>query len=171
MLLILDQVALVVKNSPATAGDARDVRPIPGSARSPRGRHGNPLQYSRLKKPLDWPATVHRVAKSETWLKRLSTQARVHPWSNTFLTQYLRGCQVSGKKINYNRCKNTKHQKSTGYTKCIMCLVHRQGNPQIWQNAKREKKPSNLAISKFIFSRKCNVLLLNLVSFYKIKIK
>lgn len=29
MLLILDQVALVVKNSPATAGDARDVRPIP----------------------------------------------------------------------------------------------------------------------------------------------
>ena len=33
------QVALVVKNLPANAGD-----PIPGSGRSPGGWHGNPLQ-------------------------------------------------------------------------------------------------------------------------------
>ena len=26
---------------------------------------------------VDWPATVHRVAKSRTQLKRLSTQARI----------------------------------------------------------------------------------------------
>ena len=39
------QVALVVKNPPAKAGDVRDVRLVPGSGRSPGGGHGNPLQY------------------------------------------------------------------------------------------------------------------------------
>ena len=40
--------------------------------------YGNPLQYSCLKNPMDrgaWRATVHRVAKSQTWLKWLSMQA------------------------------------------------------------------------------------------------
>jgi len=37
----------VVKNTPANAGDARDVGWIPGSGRFPGG-HGNPLQYSCL---------------------------------------------------------------------------------------------------------------------------
>ena len=41
-------MALVVKNSPANAGAIRDVSLTPGSGRSPRGRHGNPLQYSCL---------------------------------------------------------------------------------------------------------------------------
>ena len=36
------QVVLVVKNPPADAGDVRDVSSIPGSGRSPGGRHGNP---------------------------------------------------------------------------------------------------------------------------------
>ena len=39
------------------------------------GGHGNPLQYSCLEDPMDrgaWQATVHGVAKSSTWLKRLS---------------------------------------------------------------------------------------------------
>ena len=39
------QVALVVKNSPANARDIRNAGSIPGSGRSPRGGHGNPLQY------------------------------------------------------------------------------------------------------------------------------
>ena len=39
------QVALVVENPPANAGDIRDVGSIPGSGRSPGGGHGNPLQY------------------------------------------------------------------------------------------------------------------------------
>ena len=41
----------------------------------PGGGHGNPLQYSCLENPMDrgaWGATVHRVAKSWTGLKRLS---------------------------------------------------------------------------------------------------
>ena len=72
------QVALVVKNLPANAGDVRDEGSILGSWRSPRGWNGNPLQYSCLENPMDrgaWLATVHRVTKSWTWLKRLSTYA------------------------------------------------------------------------------------------------
>ena len=56
------QVALVIKNLPANAGD-------PGLGRSPEGGHGNPLQYSYLDNPMDrgaWQATVHTVAKSQT---------------------------------------------------------------------------------------------------------
>ena len=33
--------------------DVRDVGLIPGSGRSPRGGHGNPLQYSCLENPMD----------------------------------------------------------------------------------------------------------------------
>ena len=73
------QVALVVKNPPATAGDVIDVGSIPGSGRCPGGGHGNPFQNSCLGDPMDrraWQATVHRVTKSPTQLKRLSTDAR-----------------------------------------------------------------------------------------------
>ena len=66
----------MVKNPPANAGDIRDVGSIPESGRSPEGGHGNPLQYSCLENPMDrgtWWATVHRVTKSQTQLKRLST--------------------------------------------------------------------------------------------------
>ena len=41
------------------------------------GGNGNPLQYSCLENPMDgtaWQATVHRVTKSWTQLKQLSTQ-------------------------------------------------------------------------------------------------
>ena len=69
------QVVLVVKKPPANAGDLRDVGLIPGSGRSPRGGHGNPLQYSCLENPTDrgaWWAIVHRVTKIRTRLKQLS---------------------------------------------------------------------------------------------------
>ena len=71
------QVALVVKNLPANAGDIRDRGSVPGSGRAPRGEHGNPLQYSCLENPMDrgvWWATIHRVSKSWTRLKWLSMQ-------------------------------------------------------------------------------------------------
>ena len=45
------QVALVVKNPPANAGDIKDAGLIPGSGRSPGGGHGNPLQYFCLENP------------------------------------------------------------------------------------------------------------------------
>ena len=45
------QVALVVKNLPANAGDITDVSLIPGLGRSPEGVHGIPLKYSCLENP------------------------------------------------------------------------------------------------------------------------
>ena len=42
----------------------------------PGGGHGHPLQYFCLENPMGrgaWRATVHRVAKSQMWLKRLSS--------------------------------------------------------------------------------------------------
>ena len=62
-------MALVVKNPSANAGDVRELDSIPGLGRSPRGEHGNPIQYSCLENPMErgaWGATVHRVAKSQT---------------------------------------------------------------------------------------------------------
>ena len=72
------QVMLVVKNPPTIAGDIIDMGSIPGSGRSPGGGHGNPLQFSCLENPTDrgaWQATVRRVAKSQTRLKRLGIEA------------------------------------------------------------------------------------------------
>ena len=69
MVLQPSQVALEVKNSPANEGDIRDVGLTPGSGSSPRGGHGNPLQYSYMENPMDrgvWQATVHRDAQSGT---------------------------------------------------------------------------------------------------------
>ena len=51
---------------------------IPGSEKSPRGGHGNSLQYSCLENSMErgaCRATVHRIIKSWTLLKRFSTQA------------------------------------------------------------------------------------------------
>ena len=58
------QMALMVNNLPANAGG-----------------HGKPLQYSCLENPLDreaWRATVHRVAESQTQIKRLSSHALIN---------------------------------------------------------------------------------------------
>ena len=52
---------------------------IPGLGRSPGGGRDNPLQYSCLENPTDretWWAIVHRVAKSQTRLKQLSTHSK-----------------------------------------------------------------------------------------------
>ena len=66
------------KEQPASAGDTGDTRSIPGLVRSPAGRHGNPLQFSCLKKPMNrgaWRVTVERVTKSQIWLSsKLSTE-------------------------------------------------------------------------------------------------
>ena len=41
----------MVKNPLANTRGIRDTGSIPGSGRSPRGGHGNPLQYSCLENP------------------------------------------------------------------------------------------------------------------------
>ena len=56
----------MVKNLPASAGDARDAGSIPGSQISPGVGNSNPLQCSCLGNPMDrgaWRATVHGVIK------------------------------------------------------------------------------------------------------------
>ena len=72
----------------------RDAGSIPGLGRSPGGVHGNALQYSCLENPTDRGAsraTVHRVTKSQTRLKRLSrhTQTLFKAWGyrDTILKQ------------------------------------------------------------------------------------
>ena len=73
------QVALVVKNPPANAGDVTDLSSIPESGRSPGGGHGNLLQYSCLENPMDrgaWQGTVHNFGKSWIRLRSPSTHAQ-----------------------------------------------------------------------------------------------
>ena len=62
------QLALVVKSTPANAGDIRDEGSIPGSGRSPGGGHGNSLQYSCLENPTDRGA----------WLQSIGVQRAGH---------------------------------------------------------------------------------------------
>ena len=75
------QVALVVKNPLANAGDIRDMVLIPGLRGSPGGGHGDPLQYYCQDNPLDrgaLQAMVPRVKNSWTRLKQLSTHAFIN---------------------------------------------------------------------------------------------
>ena len=63
----IQQLGTVVKNLPASTGDAGS---IPGSGKPPGGGNGNPLQYC-LENPMDrgaWRATAHGVAKNQTRL-------------------------------------------------------------------------------------------------------
>ena len=53
IILGASQVALVVKNRPANAGDVHGTGSIPGLGRSPGGEHGNLFQYSCLKNRMD----------------------------------------------------------------------------------------------------------------------
>ena len=60
------QVALVVKNPPANAGDVRHLGSIPGLGRSLGEGYGNPIQYSCLENSMDrgaWWATVHGLKR------------------------------------------------------------------------------------------------------------
>ena len=109
----------MVKNPPANAGDIRDTGLNPGYGRFPGGGHGNPLQFSCLENPMDggaWWATVHRVTKSWTQLKRLITHTHTQYVSyghsghlsgpQLTLSRILRGRRVRGS-INKNFLNTT----------------------------------------------------------------
>ena len=75
------QVVLVVKNTLADAGNARDTGSMLGSGKAPRGGYRKPLRYSCLENPMDrgaWQATVHGVTKSRTPRKLLSMSTKSH---------------------------------------------------------------------------------------------
>ena len=66
---VMFQVALVVKNLPASAWDVRDAGSTPGLGRSPGEGHGSPLQYSFPREAHGQRSltgyTVHRDVKSQ----------------------------------------------------------------------------------------------------------
>ena len=58
-----------------TAYNVGDLCLLPGLGRSPGRGHDNPVQYSYLENLMDrgaWWATIHRVTKSQIWLRWLS---------------------------------------------------------------------------------------------------
>ena len=68
------------KESACSAGNTGDMGLIPGLGRSSGGGNSNPFQYSCWENSMDreaWWATIHRVAKSQTWLRQLSTHTRM----------------------------------------------------------------------------------------------
>ena len=97
------------QNSPANAGDIRDVGSIPGLGRAPGVGNDIPLHYPCLENPMDrgaWQAIVHRVAKSWTrskwfskhftlmlslfplpWRKVRSNKLRWHLWKTLMIYQ------------------------------------------------------------------------------------
>ena len=65
------QVALVVNNLPANAGDIRDTGLIPGLGRSAGGGSGSPLQYSCLETPTN---------RGPGGLQSIGSQRVAHDW-------------------------------------------------------------------------------------------
>ena len=73
------QMAQWVKYLPASAEAAGDSGSIPGSGRSSEGGHGNPLQHSCLKNPLDrraWPVYRPWGHKESDTTEQLSMQVK-----------------------------------------------------------------------------------------------
>ena len=75
----------MVKNPPAMQGDAENVGRLPG------GGHGNPLQFSHLKNPMDrgaWWAAVNGVTKSQIWLKWISSSGSSNSWISRLISEH-----------------------------------------------------------------------------------
>ena len=75
-------MALVVKTPPANAEDMGDMGSVPGLRRFTGRRHGNLLQYSCLKNPMDreaWQATVHGCKGSDMTEETKHACTLTHP--------------------------------------------------------------------------------------------
>ena len=78
-------MAQLVKNLPASVGDARDRDSIAGSRQSPGEGNGNQLQYSCLESSMDrgaWQATLHGVSESDT-TEPMHTHMHTHTHTHT----------------------------------------------------------------------------------------
>ena len=107
------------KESACNAGVTEDVGLIFGLGRSFGGEHGNLLQYSCLENPVDrgaWRATVHRVAKSWTWLKHAHTHVYMWNLEKWYWWAYLQG---SSRERHRRREQTCGHSGEKGRVGCI----------------------------------------------------
>ena len=105
------QVAVVVKNPPANAGDIGDMGWIPWLGRSLRGGQSNPLQCSCLENPIgreDWRITIQRTAKSQTQLNRLS----MHIWWLWLLSTFITLGETGGERLAFSLSQEKKKKKT-----------------------------------------------------------
>ena len=96
------QVAQMVKNPLANAGDTRDSSSTPGSGRSPGRGNGNPLQNPSLENSMDrgaWQPTVHGIAKSWTWLS-----THPHTCTRRFMQWFCWNLMNSKKLLLFSMC-------------------------------------------------------------------
>ena len=99
----------VVKNLPASAGDARYLDSIPGLGRSPGGGHGNRLQYSCPENPMDraaWQTSVRGAAK-ESDMTQLLTNKQYTPIDLKVMRSYLNGKSLILLEVSFSRRHRT----------------------------------------------------------------
>ena len=81
-------MALVVKNLPASSGEAEDTSLIPGSGRSPEAGNGNPLPYSCLEDLTEKESAGLQSTgyKESNVTEELITHTHTHTHTLTFLS-------------------------------------------------------------------------------------
>ena len=97
---------LVVKNLPPCLPrqETWDTGLILGLGRSPGVGNGNPLQYSCLENPMDrgvWWATVHRIAKSWTWLNDWAYTHTAYISLSEWVSEVTQSCPTLCDPIDY----------------------------------------------------------------------
>ena len=119
-----------------------------GREDAPGGGHGNPFQYYCLKNPTDrratWQATVHRVPKSQTQLKWLSTHAQsmLRQGTSKVIADFLLtnwGMFIGAKPC----CSSEKFQNSSA-NNSSPDTIHRWKSWDLWTHMKYEVLVSQL---------------------------
>ena len=109
------QVAGVVKNPPANAGDTGDMGSIPGSQNSSEVGNGNPLKYFCLENSMGrgaWWAAVHGATKIRTQLSNWQTMVEgcyqninfPIPWSHVLCLCHQRRPSGTGNTLQLSGC-------------------------------------------------------------------
>ena len=145
-------MALVVKNLPANAGEARDMGLTPGLGRSPGEGNGNPLQYSCLENPMDraaWRATVHIkycFILNKIWVaKRKSAVSPMKEIETIISSQWERG-GLAGRRVVIHR-QGLWHRQQLYWVLCERCQEFRSGIQAVeWRKVGcRKTEESNMA--------------------------